>query len=83
MFGPCKVCEEKDKRIVDLQAQIKTLTSLVAPTGHVLNPVVPEVHIEADRALSGSDQVSDYQRLQILESEEVMAEANAILTGSY
>ena len=79
MFGPCKVCLEKDARIADLKTYIKSLEKLVLfPNSSKTE--IPEVHVEADRVMSASDLISDEQRRQILESEN---EANSLLTGTY
>lgn len=75
MFGKCKACEEKDKRIADLKSQIDFLQLLSQPQEKIENKTV---HLEANAILSGhQEQIISY------EDEEVIAERERILSGNY
>jgi hypothetical protein len=87
MFGKCKVCQEKEKRIHDLMDQITHLRKMVYPKASPGR--LPLVHLEADKVMSVSDEPteitpSQYAELQELNGhDEVNAEAHRILTGTY
>lgn len=76
MFGTCKVCQEKDRRILDLQEQISTLRSMAFPSPMQIH--VPQVQLEADKMLSGDDIETGIPGLEQEESER-----DRILSGNY
>lgn len=85
LFGPCKCCVIKEAhlaeqlaRISDLKEEIAFLRKQVAPVSP--SGFLPQVHVEADRIISGSEVVSPEHREEQLRIEN---EANALLTGSY
>lgn len=75
MFGKCKVCAEKDKRIADLRAEIESLRTLVFPA--VAKKSVSLVDLERDKLLSAN---SDFVPPTNFDLEQ---EAAAIITGAY
>jgi hypothetical protein len=82
----CKVCAEKDRRIADLQEQIKFLRSYQTPS----HPTQVEARdLEADSLLSGKNDVIEITGHNIAaetESEnvdDVISERDRILTGTY
>lgn len=84
MFGKCRVCAEKDKRLASLEEQVAFLRSLVHP--HVDNSAIPEVNHEANQVLDQIDQpiqIQSYASAVITLSEEELAERDAILSGNY
>lgn len=77
MFGPCKVCAEKDLRIADLQKQVDLLHTLVFPVKQNSEQAFL-TSLEANKILGGeTDQVD------ISEDESVLLEADSILNGNY
>lgn len=81
MFGPCKVCKEKDLRIAELQAQVELLRSLVAPPASASR--IPILQVESDAILSGRDEAIDPTPDQQRELARIESEANRILSGTY
>lgn len=90
MFGKCKVCSEKDKRIADLQEQILHLRELCVPQSNPYNE--PLVSREADATLSASTEmltvpasqekeVQEYKKAQ--EEDEIISERDRLLSGTY
>lgn len=83
MFS-CKVCAEKDKRILSLENEISFLRTLVHPV--INNAELPDNTLEADGVISGHDHVIEIQsRADALAEEDVLAleERNKILSGEY
>lgn len=79
MFS-CKLCNEKDRRIADLLAQIEMLRALVLPPK--TSAPIPLFALEADKALSATDdRPSDPEELKRLSAIE--AEREALLSGTY
>lgn len=70
----CKVCVAKDAHITSLISQIETLKKLITPQGN--NSKLSYQDIEADRILSGSDDVIVYDNVAEIE-------AASILNGNY
>jgi hypothetical protein len=93
MFGPCKVCAEKDKRVSSLEAEITFLRSLVRPDApkNAHRPTAEQ--LEADALFSGqtsqiyideqSRLIEDPSPRLSAEEEAAVAERDAILSGSY
>lgn len=84
MFGPCKVCAEKDKRVVSLENEIAFLRTLVRPT--INNDKLSVVEYEADGVVGGATdqiEIQTYQHASAEEDEAILAERNAILSGNY
>jgi hypothetical protein len=84
MFGNCKVCAEKDKRVASLEEQIAFLRGLLHPA--VDNSNIPESVQEANGILDAQDrpiEIQTYAAATIALSEEELAERDAILSGSY
>ena len=82
MFGPCKVCQEKDKRVEDLKAQIKDLQDRLSK---IMNPIYPQaIEIEADTMLNGANTFAkavtkdEERKLSAVEEEAIK-----LLTGTY
>lgn len=79
MFGPCKVCAEKDKRIDDLKEQIQALKLIITPSTKVSH-----YEVEQDILLSGGGEeerpkpISDEaktkadEQLRLIQLEESM-----------
>ncbi len=84
MFGPCKVCAEKDKRISSLEDQVAFLRALARPP--VNNFIIPDNNLEANGMLDATDQqiqIQTYADATLKLSEEELRERQAILDGSY
>jgi hypothetical protein len=81
MWGRCRVCAEKDKRISDLHDLCARLFAVVSPPQ--ASHRVPVVQIEADALLSGRDEQVDVSPDQRAEWDAIRAEANSILSGTY
>ena len=84
MFGPCKVCAEKDKRVSSLESEIAFLRNLARPS--VNNNHISAIEYEADGVVSGmTDQIELQTHSQLREEEDelVIAERDAILNGTY
>lgn len=82
MFFKCRVCEEKDKRIADLKAQLLQQTNLLQS---VISPQYSKaVELEANRALEGlgTPQV-DLNEDQKEQISAVERQALELLTGQY
>lgn len=83
MFGPCKVCSEKDKTLAVLRDEVAFLRKQIARP-EVRNTV--SVEYEADGLLSGQqDQIEIQTRQEALSEEDaaILAERDAILSGNY
>jgi hypothetical protein len=83
MFGPCKVCLEKDKTLAVLRDEVTFLRKQIARP-EIRNAV--SVEYEADGLLSGQqDQIEIQTRQEVLSEEDaaILAERDAILNGSY
>lgn len=80
MFGPCKICLEKDKRIEDLKADNARLWALSNPNR--LTVTVPSIHQEADRIMSGGHDSQSVPEADP-ETQAIIDEANRILSGNY
>lgn len=87
MFGPCKVCAEKDKRIEDLKEQIKSLNLQLIPT-----PQTRHYEMEQDYVMGGGGEAIGYTPTSISEEDQkardervmlIQQEQDAILNGSY
>lgn len=87
MFGACKVCLEKDKRIADLKEQIKALNLQLIPT-----PQTKYYEMEQDFALSGGGEETVRTPTSITAEDEkqrderlalIQLEQDQILSGSY
>ena len=93
MFGPCRVCQEKDKRSQSLEAEIAFLRQLVRPDAPKNAHRVTADQLEADALFSGqtNEIIIDEESRHIershtqLSSEDVAAliERDQILSGSY
>lgn len=84
MFGSCKVCAEKERRIASLEEQVTFLRGLVHPK--VDNSYIPENNHEANEILDATQrpvQIQSYANAVITLSEEELAERDAILSGTY
>ena len=84
MWGKCKVCAEKDQRIADLKSFIETLTP------HDTGSVIPLVTMEANKILSGDQDISsltDENALDLIDVEReraaVQSERDRLLSGNY
>jgi hypothetical protein len=78
----CRVCEEKDRRIVDLKSQLDDLRRLVLPPNHSAGFIHP-ISVEADAILSGQQEPITLSPEQEKEFDELQREADAILAGNY
>lgn len=78
MWGKCKVCAEKDRRILDLKDQISVLRRQLLPVNSS-NPTVTS--LEMDGVMSGQQHI-----IEIPETAEEIAEArerDRLLSGQY
>jgi hypothetical protein len=92
MFN-CKVCAEKDKRVSNLESEITFLRAFIRPNvpRHSLENQAQD--IEADAVLGGhTNQIVIDEKSQYIETylprlskeeEEIAAERDAVLNGTY
>lgn len=84
MFGKCKVCEEKDKRIEDLKAEIAHFRTIQNPPPR---QAVLRYEMEADNLLTGGNSETLKSPIDLeAEAKELarlQAEQDRILTGNY
>lgn len=81
MFGKCKVCEEKEKRISSLESEIQFLRNLTHRP--VNNAVIPASDSELNDIFNQNQLPSTHlQDLELLTDEE-LREREALLTGNY
>lgn len=82
MFGKCSVCEEKDKRILDLKDEIKSLRFTLNPPARI-----SRYELEQDNLLSGAntETVNTSIDAESLEKEvlRLQHEQDSLLTGNY
>jgi hypothetical protein len=93
VFGPCKVCAEKDKRVSSLETEIAFLRSLVRPDAPKDANRITADQLEADALFSGqtNEIIIDEQSRQLershtqlsAEDEAALIERDQILQGSY
>lgn len=79
MFGKCKVCEEKDRRIVELKEQIAHLRLLVYPVNDALAPVTDDVIPQEAQ----DKEIESFKEQQSEELDKVMRERDQLLSGQY
>lgn len=84
MFGKCKVCEEKDKRILDLKEEIGNLRLTLNPPPRV---ATLRYELEQDNILNGANGETITSPVDIeaeaKENLRLQSEQDAILTGNY
>lgn len=84
MFGKCKVCEEKDKRIADLKTEIDHHRAIQNPPPR---QAVVRYELEADNLLNGGNTETIKSPIDVeAEAKELarlQAEQDKILTGNY
>ena len=77
----CKVCTEKDLRIADLKEHIRALSP------HNKASEIPLLHIEADKIMSGSDEVMEVTSEEVRGMSEedlrILSERDRLLSGNY
>lgn len=90
MFGACKVCAEKEKRIAVLEAQIAFLRDLARPAIPQLSRRSESQMLEADAIMDGKTEQmfiehSILNPMSALTAEEAAAaeERDMILSGNY
>lgn len=93
MFGPCRVCAEKDKVVVLLTAEIAFLRQLVRPDAPKNSHRPDATQLEADALFSGHTHeiIIDEESRHIersktrlsAEDEAVLIEREQILSGTY
>lgn len=85
MFGKCRVCAEKDKRIVSLEEQVTFLRGLVHPA--VDNSFIPQANSEANEILDNTTappvRIESYADAVVLLSVEEAIERDQLLSGNY
>lgn len=81
MFS-CKVCIEKEKRISELKEQIAYFKEVLHPKDTAVR-YIPSQSIEEDVILSGGGQEEVVLPQDQIESPEVLAEREAMLSGTY
>lgn len=88
MFGKCKICIEKDKRIHDLKVEVELLRTHVFPENDVYTQ--PIATREADAIIGGNSQkieVPEEQTGELAKLREetlkILEERDAILGGTY
>ena len=77
MFGRCKVCEEKDKRIADLKEQLKVYTQ---PT-----PRINKYELQEDLVLSGGgDEIADpaEEEAERIKAFNIQRESDMLFSGN-
>lgn len=82
MFGPCKVCAEKDLRIADLKKEIEFLKMLVSPTQSSL----PVLSMEENIILGGAgteEIIPPITPEEFEKAERLERERDAVLSGNY
>ena len=87
----CKVCEEKDNRIKDLQSQLETVKSIyTAMTADLRRIALPPStaqatisQMESNALWDGRDEVISLTPEQLKELEEEESERSRILSGTY
>ena len=85
MFGPCKVCLEKDKTLSVLRDEVVFLRKQIARPEFSSSYVLGQ-ELEADGIISGTtDQIEIQTHKQVLTDEQraELAERDAILSGEY
>lgn len=82
MLFKCRVCEEKDKRIADLNNQIRFLRDQLVIDNSAENTPLPL--LEADGILSAQQHVLDVPAFaENRQYEEERSERDRILSGTY
>lgn len=81
MFN-CKVCLEKEKRISELKEQISYFKEVLHPKDTRVTYVPPQ-SAEEDVLLAGGGQEEVTLPQDQIESAEVLAEREAMLSGTY
>jgi hypothetical protein len=84
MFGHCRVCDEKDKRIADLKETIADLKLQLNPPPRP----IPTYEMETDFTLDGAGREaltpnSVKEENQITETERLNREQDAIFSGNF
>lgn len=74
MFGPCKVCLEKDKRIADLKEQITSLNLQLIPT-----PLTKHYELEQDYVMEGGGEAIGYTPVSISAEDQKTKDEQAAL----
>lgn len=77
MFGECKICLEKEKRIEELKAHIVLLQRLALPPSRKTLPV-----LELDQE-TGMIVQTGVKEMSAEEVDDIEREADAILNGTY
>lgn len=80
MFFRCRVCEEKNKRLADLQSQLDTLRELLLPRG---TEELPRIALEADAVLTPSNDSPILSDDEYQSMEQVQSEATRLFAGNY
>ncbi len=78
----CKVCKEKEKRIDELKEQISYFKNVLHPKDTRVTYIPPQ-NLEEDALLSGGLQEESVLPQDQIESPEVLAEREAMLSGTY
>lgn len=80
----CKVCEEKDKRILDLKEEISHIRNILNPP---VRQTLVRAELEMDNLLSGGNTETVKTSADILSEANELArlqkEQDLILTGNY
>jgi hypothetical protein len=76
VFGGCRVCLEKEKRIADLQQELAFMRSMVSPP--IDNSSVPFEELEANLVMDGQQDVITIDR-----DFELSREVDRIFSGNY
>lgn len=82
-----KLLKEKDKRIEDLQSQIKFLQLQIRMyQAYIVGPNVTPAQIELNQALSGDDGIFDFTKFteaKEKENQAIIQEQNMLIMGEY
>jgi len=84
MFGPCKVCAEKERRVSTLESEVTFLRTLVFKP--VNNERTPFSNFEANGLMDGNDQeilMESRETSRERLTDEELAERESILGASY
>lgn len=85
MFGKCKVCEEKDKRIRELKEQVVHLRSLTYPSQDFYTNTSDAFADDIKEVVQQpiDQELSDIQQEHDRQAREILSERDRLLSGEY
>lgn len=78
MFGKCKICAEKELRILELKEQIAYFKSVLNPP-----PRVNTYELQEDMLLEGGSKEEIDEKAEALENEKIRRETDIIFSGNF